>query len=219
MAGSATARRLEQGTPLNSTESEIIERQAGRVVLLDADDAILLIEVVPASAAPFWLTPGGAIEPGETAREAAARELHEETGITVTPASLLGPVWRREHRFEWDGVVIHQQEEFYLARHDGTVEAALNNVDSVEAPRTAAFDGGPSRKPRQRAPNDSCLPRSLAISGCYSSKVCPTNPTMSERDAAVTPLVITRSVIGHHSGHERQRSHRRQAVRAAPALQ
>ena len=51
----------------------------------------------------------------------------------VTPASLLGPVWRREHCFEWDGVVIQQQEEFYLARHDGNVEAALNNVDSVEA--------------------------------------------------------------------------------------
>ena len=133
MAGSATARRLEQGAPLNSTEHDVIERQAGRVVLLDADDAILLIEVILAGAAPFWLTPGGAIEPGETAREAAARELHEETSITVTPASLLGPVWRREHRFEWDGVVIHQQEEFYLARHDGTVEAALNNVDSVEA--------------------------------------------------------------------------------------
>lgn len=133
MAGSATARRLEQGAPLNSTESDVIERHAGRVVLLDDDDAILLIEVVPASAAPFWLTPGGAIEPGETAREAAARELHEETGITVTPATLQGPVWRREHRFEWDGVVIHQHEEFYLARHDGTVEAALNNVDSVEA--------------------------------------------------------------------------------------
>ena len=126
MAGSATARRLERGALLNSTESNVIERHAGRVVLLDDDDAILLIEVVPASAAPFWLTPGGAIEPGETAREAAARELHEETGITVTPATLQGPVWRREHRFEWDGVVIHQHEEFYLARHDGTVEAATN---------------------------------------------------------------------------------------------
>ena len=114
-------------------------------------------------------------------------ELHEETGITVTPATLQGPVWRREHRFEWDGVVIHQHEEFYLARHDGTVEAALDNVDSVEAATTAAFGGGPSRKPRQRAPNGSCLPRSRTISGCYSSKVCPTNPTMSKRDAAVTP--------------------------------
>jgi 8-oxo-dGTP pyrophosphatase MutT (NUDIX family) len=112
---------------------EECERQAGRVVLLNDDNAVLLIEVVPASAAPFWLTPGGAVEPGETTREAAARELHEETGITVMPASLLGPLWRREHRFEWDGILIHQQEEFFLARHDGAVEAALNNVDSVEA--------------------------------------------------------------------------------------
>jgi 8-oxo-dGTP pyrophosphatase MutT (NUDIX family) len=118
---------------LNSTESDVIERQAGRVVLLNHDDAILLIEVVAPSAPAFWLTPGGAIEPGESAREAAARELHEETGITVSPADLLGPVWRREHRFEWDGAVIHQQEEFFLARHDGTEQAALNHVDSVEA--------------------------------------------------------------------------------------
>ena len=96
-------------------------------------DSVSAINVVPAGAAPFWLTPGGAVEPGETRREAAARELHEETGITVAPASLLGPVWRREHRFEWDGVVIQQQEEFLFVRHNGTVEAALNNVDSVEA--------------------------------------------------------------------------------------
>lgn len=118
---------------MNSTESDVVERQAARVVLLDAADAILLIEVVPAGAAPFWLTPGGAIEPGETVREAATRELHEETGITVLSADLLGPVWRREHRFEWGGAVIHQQEEFFLARHDGTQRAALNNVDSAEA--------------------------------------------------------------------------------------
>lgn len=121
------------GGPDQDDDVEECERQAGRVVLLNDDDAVLLIEVVPASAAPFWLTPGGAVEPGETTREAVARELHEETGITVMPASLLGPVWRREHRFEWDGILIHQQEEFFLARHDGAVEAALNNVDSVEA--------------------------------------------------------------------------------------
>lgn len=133
MGGAATARRLGQGAPVNSAEPDVVARHAGRVVLLNDDDAILMIEVVPASAAPFWLTPGGAVEPGETVREAAARELHEETGITVTPASLLGPVWRREQRFEWDGVVIQQQEEFFLARHDGAVEAALNNVDAVEA--------------------------------------------------------------------------------------
>jgi 8-oxo-dGTP pyrophosphatase MutT (NUDIX family) len=76
---------------------------------------------------------GGAIDPGETAREAAARELHEETGITVAPASLLGPVWRRVHRFEWDGDLIHQHEEYFVAHHDGVTEAVLNDVDPIEA--------------------------------------------------------------------------------------
>lgn len=36
-----------------------------------------------------WSLPGGHIEPGETARAAALREIHEETGVT---AELLGLV-------------------------------------------------------------------------------------------------------------------------------
>jgi 8-oxo-dGTP pyrophosphatase MutT (NUDIX family) len=108
------------------------KRQAARVLLID-DDAILLVEVVPATSAAFWLTPGGASDPGETARQAAARELHEETGIVVAPESLLGPVWRWVNRFEWDGNLIRQHEDFFVARHDGLTEAVLNNVDPVEA--------------------------------------------------------------------------------------
>jgi 8-oxo-dGTP pyrophosphatase MutT (NUDIX family) len=107
-------------------------RRAARVLLLDGD-AILLVEVAPPTSAAFWLTPGGAMDAGETARQAAARELHEETGIVVTPESLLGPVWRREHRFEWDGELIHQHEDFFVARHDGVTEAVLNDVDPIEA--------------------------------------------------------------------------------------
>lgn len=35
-----------------------------------------------------WCFPGGGIEPGETPRDGAARELEEETGITVAPGDL-----------------------------------------------------------------------------------------------------------------------------------
>ncbi|MDB5410709.1 MAG: hydrolase [Rhodospirillales bacterium] len=41
-----------------------------------------------ATRSPRWDIPKGLIEPGESAAEAAARELREETGLAVAPAAL-----------------------------------------------------------------------------------------------------------------------------------
>lgn len=60
---------------------------AGAVVRDDAGRLLLIRRGRP-PAAGLWSLPGGRIEPGETAAEAAAREVREETGLEV----LVGPV-------------------------------------------------------------------------------------------------------------------------------
>jgi 8-oxo-dGTP pyrophosphatase MutT (NUDIX family) len=45
----------------------------------------------------IWVTPGGAMEPAETPAEAAARELHEETGLDLKPYALIGVAGGPDH--------------------------------------------------------------------------------------------------------------------------
>lgn len=53
-----------------------------RVIVLDQDQRILMVRQHHQERY-VWTVPGGAIEPGETSLEAAAREVKEETGLTV----------------------------------------------------------------------------------------------------------------------------------------
>ena len=74
-------------------------------VVRDPEGRILLAERTPAQVAPgFWELPGGKIDPGETAAEAAARELREETGLV---AQSLKPLMRYEHAFPTKRVRLH----------------------------------------------------------------------------------------------------------------
>ncbi|MBD0373183.1 MAG: NUDIX hydrolase [Pyrinomonadaceae bacterium] len=53
----------------------------------------------------FWALPGGRPEFGESAREALAREMHEELGIKTEVGRL---VWIAENFFTFEGVSFHE---------------------------------------------------------------------------------------------------------------
>ena len=100
-------------------------RAAARVVVLDARDRVLLVRGHDAGAPErsWWVSVGGGIAAGETAREAAVRELFEETGVRADPADLAGPVLRRSSIFDFARVTCRQDEEFFLLRLDHADDA------------------------------------------------------------------------------------------------
>ncbi|MHA7818981.1 MAG: NUDIX hydrolase [Erythrobacter sp.] len=56
-------------------------RRSARIIVLDAEDRVLMFRFDVAGRPPFWGTTGGECEAGETYEVAARRELFEETGI------------------------------------------------------------------------------------------------------------------------------------------
>jgi 8-oxo-dGTP diphosphatase len=63
-------------------------RYTADVVALTCDGHILLIQRDWPPYQGAWALPGGHVDPGETSRAAAARELAEETGVHVDAADL-----------------------------------------------------------------------------------------------------------------------------------
>lgn len=81
-------------------------RQTVRALLLTADDRLVLFRRTVPNREVYWVTPGGAIEPGDPDPQVALRrELHEELGATVgqlrqvLTVSDFGPQGRRLHTF------------------------------------------------------------------------------------------------------------------------
>jgi 8-oxo-dGTP pyrophosphatase MutT (NUDIX family) len=103
---------------------EATPREAARILLFDDKGRLLLLR----GHDPFlpersWLfTPGGGLHEGESQREAAAREVREETGFVVPEEALVGPVWERTAVFDFMRSPYVQHEEFFLAKASDATE-------------------------------------------------------------------------------------------------
>jgi 8-oxo-dGTP pyrophosphatase MutT (NUDIX family) len=75
---------------LSPAAAACIRDEEGRILLLQRGDGDNL-----------WGFPGGAIEPGERADEAAAREVREEIGLEVGPVALIGVYSGPEYVFAY----------------------------------------------------------------------------------------------------------------------
>lgn len=117
------------------------ERSAARVLVIDRTGAVLLVRGHDADEPDrhWWFSVGGGIDPGETPRDAAVRELAEESGIAASADDLAGPVLRRSAIFDFAREHCRQHEEFFVLRvaerpelsHDGWTELESRFVDGL----------------------------------------------------------------------------------------
>jgi 8-oxo-dGTP pyrophosphatase MutT (NUDIX family) len=124
------------------SERQLLRRRAARILVLDRADRLLLLRGVDPSAParPFWFSVGGGLEPGETPRAGAVRELHEETGLVVSEDDLVGPVFADDSAFAFDRYWIEQSNDFFAVRVDaGETRPACPDASEVASIQASAW--------------------------------------------------------------------------------
>jgi ADP-ribose pyrophosphatase YjhB (NUDIX family) len=115
--------------------SELPLRRAGRVIVLDPDDRVLLFRYDDSPPnGRHWSTPGGGLDDGESYAAGALRELTEETGWADVPIG--SEVYTRELTMGYGPRIVRQHERFFLARvsvprRDVTDVAGMHSSDGI----------------------------------------------------------------------------------------
>ena len=105
-------------------------RLAARALILH-QDRLLLVNAYPGARLSLWCAPGGGCEAGQSLPQNLAREVHEETGLTV---SVGPPVLVNE--FHDPGSGFHQVDLFFRCTIlDGTLSAGWVDPEGVVTER------------------------------------------------------------------------------------
>jgi len=106
---------------------EAIHRGAARLLILTPEPQVLLLRLEPSFRDPFWVTPGGGLDDGESYEDAARRELAEEVGRSDLA---LGPwIWTRQVTFTWERWRVHQKERTFLIEVPAPFDAVTEFPD------------------------------------------------------------------------------------------
>ena len=101
--------------------------------VVERKGALLLVRHQKPDRDPYWVLPGGRLEPGETIPECAGRELAEETGLT---AGFSG--------------VLYVSEFLREGRHTIDIVARMSSQDEVEASLGSDPEDEPGTEPTLR---------------------------------------------------------------------